>query len=71
MKINNTHCFLLCSTLNVKDIAALQLYHEKAIWDLLRIFYVDEADGSTPIAHVRRSHQALQLIFYMLDKQPA
>ena len=45
--------FLTCSLDNLKDESALQLFHEKAIWELLTILYVIEAD-TTSLAQVSR-----------------
>ena len=43
---------MTCSLGHLKDSAALQLFFEKAIWELVKIFYVDEVDISTSIAQV-------------------
>ncbi len=36
---------------NLMDESALQLFHEKAIWELLKILYVEDTD-TTSLAQV-------------------
>lgn len=44
---------LQCSISSLKDVEALQLFREKATWELLKIFYVDETALPCSLAQAR------------------